>query len=91
MVGLKSDVQDLRQNRAPETLRVMKERHQRIGIEATDWGRFLLEYSGDVDDIVSAKAADAEKSIKSWKGTPPTSPVDASGAFLSAEADPTSQ
>ncbi len=88
LVDIKNEVQDLRQNRAPEALRSMKERHQNIGLEATDWDRFLLNYSGDVDGIVAAKAGEAEKSTRSWKGTTPTSAVDDSGAFLSETADP---
>lgn len=89
LVGLKNEVQDLRQNRAPEALRSMKERHQNIGLEPIDWDRFLLKYSGDVDGIVATKAGEAEKSARSWKGTTPTSAVDESGGFLSETADPT--
>jgi energy-coupling factor transporter ATP-binding protein EcfA2 len=88
LVGIKNEVQDLRQNRAPAALRSMKERHQKIELEATDWDRFLLEYSGDVDGIVATKAGEAGKSVRSWKGTTPTSAVDDSGAFLSETADP---
>ena len=88
LVGIKSEVQDLRQNRAPEALRSMKERYQNIKLVAADWDRFLLRYSGDVDGIVSTKAGEADKSARSWKGTTPTSAVDDSGAFLSATADP---
>ncbi len=88
LVDIKNEVQDLRQNRAPEALRSMKERYQNIGLEATDWDRFLLNYSGDVDGIVATKAGEAKKSAGSWKGTTPTSAVDDSGAFLSETAEP---
>jgi hypothetical protein len=70
--GLKNEVRDLRLNKAPETLRVMKDRYQRSNIEATDWDGFLLKYSGDVDRVVEAKEADAQKSANSWKGATPT-------------------
>ena len=88
LVGITNEVQDLRQNRAPEALRLLKERYQNIGLEAADWDRFLLKYSGDVDDIVTTKAGETEASVRSWKGTTPTSAVDTSGAFLSTTADP---
>ena len=88
LVGIKNEVQDLRQNRAPEALRSMKERYQNIGLDSADWDLFLLKYSGDVDGIVATKAGEAEKSARSWKGTTPTSAVDDSGAFLSKTDDP---
>ena len=65
----------------------MKERHSRAGLDSKEWERFLLEYSGDVDAVVATKAAEAEKGATYWKGTPPTSSVDASGSFLSTAAD----
>ena len=88
IAGIKNEVEDQRQNRAPETLRSMMERYRNIGLETADWDRFLLEYSGDVDGIVTEKAGEAERKGKSWKGTTPTSAVDDSGAFLEESADP---
>lgn len=88
LVGLKTEVQDLRQNRAPEDLRSTKERHQKTRLESADWDCFLLKYSGDVDGIVATKAEEAETNVTSWRGTPPTSAVDDSGAFLSETSDP---
>jgi hypothetical protein len=88
LVSIKNEVRDLRQNRAPEALRSMKERHQNVGFEASDWGLFLLKYSGDVDGIVATKTREAENGARSWKGTPPTRAVDESGAFLSASDNP---
>ena len=83
LVRLNNEVQDLRQNRAPEALRSMKERYHNIKFKATDWDRFLLKYSGDVDGIVTTKVQAAEKSATSWKGKTPASAVDGGGTFLS--------
>lgn len=88
LVGIKNEIEDMRQNRAPEELRSMKERYQNIGLEAADWDRFLLEYSGDVEGIVGTKTGEAEKAARLWKGTTPTSAFDDSGTFLSATTDP---
>ena len=88
LVGLKNEVRDMRQNRAPEELRSMKERYQKLGLDANDWNRFLLKFSGDVDSIVTAKTGEVEKSLESWKGTTPLSALDDSGSFLSKTADP---
>lgn len=88
LVALKGEVLDVRQHQAPSALRSMKERHSKAGLESSEWERFLLEYSGNVDAILVKKATDAEKGATSWKGVPPTSPADASGSFLPAGADP---
>ncbi|MHC2357812.1 energy-coupling factor transporter ATP-binding protein EcfA2 [Sinorhizobium meliloti] len=82
VVGVRNEVQDLRQNRAPDVLRSMQERHQRSGLEDDDWKRFLLTYSGDVDESVTKKATEAQRGMTSWRGTPPTAPVDDSGSYL---------
>ena len=88
VVDLKNDVQDLRQNRAPATLRSMKERYQNVGFEGTDWSRFLLTHSGDVDVLLEAKSKEAVKSVATWRGSTPSSAVEDSGAFLQDNADP---
>lgn len=87
LIGLKNEVQDLRQNRAPEDLRSMKERHQNIGLEATDWNRFLLKYSGDVDAVVAAKTSEVERQAKSWKGISPEKTATEGGSFLLDDVD----
>lgn len=91
LVALKSEVLDVRQHQAPSALRSMKKRHGKAGLESSEWERFLLDYSdysGDVDAIVATKSAETERGATSWKGVPPTSPADASGSFLAADADP---
>jgi hypothetical protein len=85
--SLKNEVQDMRQNRAPATLRSMKERHHNVELATTEWERFLLKYSGDVDGIVLTKAGEAEKLAEALKGTTPTKAVDDSGVFLLESAD----
>ncbi len=87
LVALKGEVQDVRQHQAPSALRSMKERHNKAGLDSNEWKRFLLDYSGDVDAIVTAKAAEATKGAISWKGKHPTGPAGADGSFLKAGAD----
>jgi energy-coupling factor transporter ATP-binding protein EcfA2 len=82
ITGIRAEVKDLRQNKAPDVLRIMREQHQRARIEDEDWKRFLLTYSGNVDEVVLQKAADAKKSMDSWRGVTPNVPVDAFGSFL---------
>ena len=89
IAGVKNEVQDVRQNRAPKALRLMMERYRTIGLNDIEWNRFLLEYSGDVDGIVAAKAEEVEKNTSAWKGKKPSATDDDSGAFLAKTADPT--
>ena len=87
IVGINNEVKDLRQNRAPEALRSMKERYRNVALDDGEWERFLLEYSGDVDKVVAAKSTEVDKRTRAWKGEKPTAAVDDSGAFLAKDAD----
>ena len=87
IIGLKNEVQDLRQNKAPELLRVMQDRHKRSGLQADDWNRFRLTYSGNVDKSIAQKTEEAQRSITSWRGTKPSGPVDAAGSYVEPTAD----
>lgn len=87
LTGIKGEVIDLRQNRAPEALRQMKDRYKLTALQPADWGQFLLKYSGDVDSTVDDKVAETEKQAKYWKGTVPTMPVEDTGAFIPEGAD----
>ena len=87
IVGINNEVMDLRQNRAPEALRSMKERYGNVALDDGEWERFLLEYSGDVDGVVAAKSTEMDKSTRTWKGEKPTAAVDDSGAFLAKDAN----
>jgi len=89
VVGVKNEVQDLRQNKAPETLRSMQERHQRSGLKPEDWNRFLLIYSGNVDESVAQKMTEAQRGMSSWRGTTPPAPIDENGSFLQPTDEPT--
>ena len=88
LAAVTNDIKNLRENQAPAALRSMKERHQKAGLDAEQWSRFLLDYTGDVDGAVSAKSGETDTSIKSWRGTTPSKPVDASGAFVEVSVDP---
>ena len=87
IVGIRNEIKDLRQNRAPEAQRAMRESYKNPALDEGEWGRFLLEYVGDVDGVVEAKSKEVESSTKARKGERPSVAVDASGAFLAKEAD----
>lgn len=87
LTDVRGDVKDLRQNRAPEALRQMKDRHKLSGFEATEWDQFLLTFSGEVDNTVAAKVADVDREGRKWKGETPTKAIDESGAFIAETAD----
>lgn len=83
---LKGEIQDVRKNQAPRALRALKQRHDAAGLDGSEWDRFLLTYSGDVDSVVAKQLSETEKEAAEWKGTTPK-PVDDSGSFLSPNAD----
>ena len=87
IAGVKNEVQDLRQNQAPEALRSMRERYRNIALSNVEWDCFLLEYSGDVDGIVVTKTDEVDKKSRALKGVKPAAAVDDRGAFLAKTAD----
>lgn len=87
IVRVENEIRDLRQNRAPEGLRAMRERYRNLGFNEAEWERFLLVFKGDVDGAVTAKSEEVEKSTTAWKGRKPSAALDASGAFLAKGAD----
>jgi len=82
LIGIKGEVVDFKQNRAPEVLRSMKEKNKSTGLKPPEWETFLLTYSGDVDTIVDAQLAETEKRSKQWKGVAPVAPTDPSVSFI---------
>lgn len=88
LTNIASAIKNLRQNEAPAALRALQLRHQKARLSDEQWKRFLLDYTGDVDGVVNSKATETETNIREWKGTTPSEPVDASGAFVASSADP---
>lgn len=82
LAGVNTDVRDLRQNRAPASLRTMQEQHQRSGISAEHWKRFLLDYTGDVTSVIEQRSVEIARNLSGWKGTSPAKPVQQNGAFV---------
>ena len=87
VAGLKAEVNDLRKNRAPHSLRLLQQQHQNARLEEQDWNRFLLEFTGDVDATLGAAAKTADGGLGSWKGTRPAA-VNVDGSFLATGSDP---
>ncbi|TIR05348.1 MAG: ATP-binding protein [Mesorhizobium sp.] len=83
--NLKNDVVDQRQNRAPQHLRDLKEAHAASKLDEAAWERFLLDFSGDVDDAIKAKAAQSTKELAYWKGSAPK--LLENGSYVADDAD----
>lgn len=82
ILSLKDEVGNLRTHQAPEALRRTRDRHKASGLKPDDWNPFLLDYKGDVDDLLSKHLVDAQKGICHWKGTPPASIIDPNEALI---------
>jgi hypothetical protein len=68
VIAVTNEVKDMRQNRAPATLRAMQERHPQSAITPSEWPDFLLRYQGDVDGVLAAKVKAAGDNAAAWKG-----------------------
>lgn len=81
LLSVQDDVVDLRTNRAPASLRSMKERYKSAFPEDSDWNAFLLRHSGEVDAIIEQHQANVSKLAQDWKGAQPIKKSD--GSYLS--------
>ena len=69
--ALQDEVDDLRRNQAPETLRQTQVRHSNSGMSDEQWKAFLLDYSGNVDEDLKGYMKWADGKIAQLRGTPP--------------------
>ena len=69
--ALQDEVEDLRRNQAPETLRQTQARHSNSGMSDEQWKAFLLDYSGSVDADLEGYIKWADGKIAELKGSPP--------------------
>jgi len=72
-LALQDEVQDLRRNQAPETLRQTQARHTHSGMSPDQWAAFLLDYKGPVDGDLAAYVRWVDGEIAKLKGTAPAS------------------
>ncbi|QBM28352.1 TrlF family AAA-like ATPase [Hydrogenophaga pseudoflava] len=81
--ALRDEVADTRASKAPLRLRQLQQVHADAGLETEAWKAFLMDFSGDVDGILTAaiKAVDDQimamvgipfKEAESVPGTPPS-------------------
>lgn len=84
LLSLQDEVRDLRENKAPEMLRVSQERHIESKLKAEDWQAFLVDYKGDVDAQLRALLEKANKLLSSKRGTTPSAPEQEGGSFIPA-------
>src|SRR3546814_15175554 len=63
-LAMQDEVKDMRRNQAPEALRHAQSRHEHSGMTDEKWAAFLLDYTGPVDDNLSAyvQGVDGERS-----------------------------
>ncbi|RUV41285.1 ATP-binding protein [Mesorhizobium sp. M1A.T.Ca.IN.004.03.1.1] len=86
--NLQSDVLDQRLNRGPQTLRDLKAAHAASKLDEPVWERFLLNFTGDVDGAIKAKAALSNTEVAYWKGSATPSLLE-NGSYVADGADRT--
>lgn len=70
-LALQDEVKDMRDNKAPESLRQAQIRHAGSGMNSEEWSNFLLDYKGPVDSNLIGYLEAIELKIAELKGTPP--------------------
>jgi hypothetical protein len=85
-VALQDEVRSMRATRAPEMLRQVQARHSNSGMNAEQWGEFLLIYKGDVDASLTAYIAWADQQVATLNGIAPP-PGDPNAPLIADNAD----
>lgn len=91
ILTLKDEVGNLRTHQAPEALRKTRDRHKASGLQTEEWDPFLLDYKGDVDNLLAKHLAIAQKGMRELKGTPPPASANPNAALISDDAKLTDQ
>ena len=68
---LQDEVQNFRQNGAPEALRQTQSRHPDSGMSDNQWAAFMLDYTGSVDGDLGGYVEWVNGEIAGLQGTPP--------------------
>jgi hypothetical protein len=84
LVALRDEVADTRANKAPGRLRQLQQAHAEAGLSADAWKAFLLEFAGNVDDILEGAITAIDKRIRTLSGPAVGEPTFAPGASPSA-------
>jgi hypothetical protein len=68
LLTLRTDVAAMRQTGAPNFLQKWREKYSEAGLADDQWQEFLLDFTGDVDDILESSIRNANSNIAAWKG-----------------------
>ncbi len=87
LLAVQDEVADVRANQAPEQLREIRFRHAASELKDDEWSTFILDFKGNVDEVLSAKLTRARKDNALWKGVPPPPMANGQITFLAADVD----
>jgi len=87
LLAVQDEVADVRANQAPEQLREIRFRHAASELKDDEWSTFVLDFKGNVDEVLSAKLKRARKDNALWKGVPPPPMANGQIPFLAADDD----
>jgi AAA domain, putative AbiEii toxin, Type IV TA system len=68
LIALKDEVADTREGKAPARLRQLQHAHAESGLSAEAWKAFLMDFTGDVDSILTAAISAVDSQIRSLTG-----------------------
>ena len=70
LCSLRDEVDDIRANKAPLRLRQLQQAHADAGLRTEAWRAFLMDFSGDVDGILTAAIKTVDDQIVAMVGIP---------------------
>lgn len=68
LLDLRNEVTDTRANKSPLRLRQLQQVHAEAGLNPENWKSFLLDFTGDVDGILTAAITEIDKHIRLLSG-----------------------
>lgn len=74
LLSLRSDVSDFRKRQAPALLAEWQEERAEAGLSGTDWQAFKVDFTGDVDSLLSERIKQATARIEQLEGPAKTGP-----------------
>ena len=83
---LQADVREHRETIAPGTMRRLSRERRDAALSDVEWRRFVTDFVGDVDALLTAKLSEVETEMRRLTGTSPHQERDESGDVVPSEA-----
>ena len=87
LLTLFDEVKYVRSEVAQEMLQNLRMKHDKSGLKDDDWNKFLMDYKGNVDEVLSEHINYANERSSIWKGKMPENPEKSGESYLRQDAN----